>query len=752
MSHANIVIEVYCLLITTILLICNDLAAKRKKENRKSTIMTGMLLANGFIICAFVIQIMVDGNIAYAWLNNGMTGICYAMGAIMTELFGEYVFSIMKETRPASKRFMFTLRIVCSIAVVLDLSSIFSGIYFSTVNGYHIRGPYFLFNQILILLVMLLELLYVIVHRKTIGKDATALIMYSVLPLISIVLQIFIKDYVLMYPAITLSLFIIYVVTFINQAELLHQKNQELELAIQETEQSKKEAEKANRAKSEFLSSMSHDIRTPLNAIIGMTEMAVDNIDNRKQALEDLDIVQSSSRHLLSLVNDVLDLSLIESGKMSIAQNPFILPDLLNEVERIAWPLCKAKKQQFNVVADHVSDEFYIGDMPRLKQILVNFISNAVKYTATGGTVTVKIEEENSEQADTAMLKFTCIDNGIGIEEERQREIFEPFVREVKSTVNPIEGTGLGLTIVRNIVDAMHGKLELVSEKGQGSTFTAVIPLHLADEAKMLAPFEDVKNNQVLLVADGDAQCDLIRSNYPRLVGSPCDVMDSQNILDGVQPPSGHYDAILVTSEQQAVEVIRAVRKRYPQTDIIYGSSMQMLDREDQILNAGADTVLYRPIFRTTLFETYQALRLKRKSATGVDQYLAGKNILVAEDQPINYAVAAYILTHAGATVSRAENGKEAVARFLEGKPNQYDVILMDIMMPLMNGYEAAAAIRRSDRPDSHSIPIVAMTANAFSEDIQKAYQYGMNGHISKPLEPQVMRDKLIYVFSSQIR
>ena len=746
MSHANIIIEVYCLLITIILLICNYLSAK-KNVSRRSGIMFGMLTVNACIISIFIGMVMIDGNVRYEMLNRVMTGICYALGVLLTELFGEYVFSVIKEENKISRWLPILLRTTCGVIGALDLVSIFNGMYFSTVNGYHVRGPLFVYNQVFVLVIMIIEMIYVLTRIRLIGRDAAALAMYGFFPLVSVILQIFVKEYVLMYPAITLSLFIIYVVTYINQTDILNQKNTELTRAIEETEKSKKEAEKANKAKSDFLSSMSHDIRTPLNAIIGMTGMAIDNIDNKKQALDNLSVVQSSSRHLLSLVNDVLDLSMIESGKILIAQNEFILPDLMIEIQKIAWPLARAKGQTFSVVADTVTHEFYIGDMQRLKQILVNFISNSVKYTQSGGIITMRIDEERSDEPGQVVLKFSCIDNGIGIEKERQKEIFEPFVREVKSTVNPVEGTGLGLTIVRNIVSAMHGRLELVSDRGMGSAFTAVIPMKLASDEEMLRQFDEVTDYQVLFIADGEEFCRQIRENYPKIIGHACDVMNSEDVLADGKEPADTYDAILVVSEKNAPEIIRKLRDKHPETDIIYGSSLQMLEDEDKILNAGADAVLYRPIFRSTLFEEYQTLRLKKRTVAGTDRYLEGKNVLVAEDQPINYEVVEYVLQNAGATVHRAENGKEAAESFREAKPGTYDLILMDIMMPVMDGYEATMAIRRSGKPDAGTVLIVAMTANAFSEDIQKAFECGMNSHISKPIEPEVIRETLTRLF-----
>ena len=749
MSQANIIIEVYCLLITIILQACNFITTQKRKRTRRESILFAMLFMNAVIIISFIVTTAIDGHIEYASLNTVSTGICYAGGAFLTELFGEYIFAIINDGEKVNRWRKYVLRTICITIIALDLISIWTGIYFSTENGYHIRGPYYMLNQILVLCVMMAEFVYVLIKIKQIGREAYSLSMYGFIPAVAVILQIYAKQYVLMYPAVTLSLLIIYIVSYINKTEQLNEKNDQLMAAMAETERAKKAAEEANASKSEFLSSMSHDIRTPLNAIIGMTDMAIDNIDNKKQALDNLEVVQASSKHLISLVNDVLDLSMIESGKIKIAETEFILPDLLVEVEKIVWPLTKAKNQQFILEADHVHDEFLIGDKPRIKQILVNFLSNAVKYTPSDGKIVLSIREDVKEDGQNAVLTMSCTDNGIGIDKRMQAHIFEPFVREVKSTVNRVEGTGLGLAIVHNIVEAMHGTVSVVSEKGKGSTFTASVPIRVGDEKKMLEQFAEVSRYSVLVVADTEELCEHIKKVYPLEIGTPCDTATSEQII-AEQFPANTYDAIICISEEKAVAIITKLRKRYPTVNIIYGCQMKMLDQEPQILNAGADAVLYRPAFRATLFEEYQALKLKKNTAAGTDQYLRGRNILVVEDQAINYKIIEHILRNAGAFVWQAENGMVAVDMFNGSNPGQYDLIMMDIMMPVMDGYTATMKIRNADRPDGRTIPIVAMTANAFAEDIQKSKDIGMNAHLSKPLEPDVVKDTLIRLFSQK--
>lgn len=742
MSQANIVIEAYCLLITIILQICNFVMNGKTAHSKRLNILRAMLFINAIVIISFILTVLNEGHPELAVWNNIVTGICYAGGTLMSEVFGEYVFAIVEEKQKVSIVLKNGFRFICAFLIALDIISIFNGMYFATVNGLHVRGPYYMVNQIFVLCIMLMELLYTLGMIRVIGRQASALAMYVVVPAISVILQIYIQDYILMYPAVTLSMLIIYVVSYITNTEELHKKNDELVKAIEETEQAKKLTEKANQAKSEFLSSMSHDIRTPLNAIVGMTDMAIENLDDKKAAYENLKVVRDSSKHLLYLVNDVLDLSMIESGKIHLTESEFFLADIITELETMIWPLIKAKKQTFVFDCDNDVDEAYVGDHQRIKQVLMNFLSNAIKYTQAGGSITLKAYEEKGFDTEVN-LRFDCIDNGIGIDKKAQEHIFEPFVREVKSTINPVEGTGLGLAIVRNIVDAMHGELSVKSEKGMGSTFSVSFPLHRTDEKKMLEKFADVSAYYILVIADTEELCEIVRKNYHEMTSADCDVVPSDVILKGDFAVKD-YDVIICISVENAVEVTRVLRKSYPEISIIFGGNMSMMNQERQILDAGADAVLYRPVFKSTLFEEFQRLKHKSNSVAEEKKYLFGKNILVAEDNEINYQIIEHILQNAGAIVWHAEDGMHAVDLFMGARVGRFDAVLMDIMMPVMDGYTATEKIRNAGRPDSKSIPIIAMTANAFAEDIQRSKDYGMNAHISKPLSPEMVKDVLM--------
>jgi len=736
-------IEVYCLLITIILMICHFITTNKKTKTHRSNVLFLMIFVNALVIISFIISVLNEGHPEVTIWNNIVTGICYACGTTLTELFGEYINIIVGEKQKINQKIQMIFRIVCSVLIFLNLISILNGMYFSTVNGFHIRGPYYMFNQGSILIIILLELGYILYNMNLIGRQALALLVCGLIPAASVFVQIFVKEYVLIYPAITLAMLISYIVSYIYMTNELHTKNTELIKAIEDAEQAKKMTEQANRSKTEFLSSMSHDIRTPLNAIVGMTEMAIENINNQALTLENLNVVRDSSKHLLYMVNDVFDLSMIESGKIQISKTEFFFADMLKEIESLVWPLTREKQQKFILDFGNEVEDCYIGDAPRIKQILMNFLSNAVKYTQRGGCITLKINEEKKDDEQYAVLKLACIDNGIGIDKKTQEHMFEPFKREVRSTINPIEGTGLGLAIAHRIVEAMHGTITVQSEKGMGSRFCVTLPIQRGNEEKMMEQFKDVRNYYALVIADTDEVCNMVHNDYRNVVGVDCDILKSEEVLQG-KLKFKNFDVIICISVEKVMDVLHKLREIFPTTGILFGCSMDRMDQERQVLDAGIDAVLYRPFFKSTLFHEYQKLKRKKNSVEESAKYLLGKNILVAEDNSINYMIIEHMLQNAGAIVWRAETGLGAVDLYLGSRKGQFSAILMDIMMPVMDGYTATEKIRNSSRPDSKSIPIIAMTANAFAEDIQKSKDYNMNAHLSKPLDAKSVKETLL--------
>lgn len=500
------------------------------------------------------------------------------------------------------------------------------------------------------------------------------------------------------------------------------------------------QARAASNAKSEFLSNMSHDIRTPMNAIMGMTGMAMKSLAQQDcdSAAGSLKIVQTSSRQLLSLINDVLDLSRIESGKMLLATEPYALPDVVRDISEIIRPLCVAKEQRYDVEISEIRHEFILGDQVRLRQVLLNILNNANKYTPPGGRIRFAAVEKPSQVSGTALYQFTIEDNGIGIAPEKLDEIFRPFSREINSTVNQVEGTGLGLTIVKSIVDARGGSIHVDSEKGKGSVFTVLLPLLLQDTQKALQRYAPLRGKK-LLVAEQESGASADLCAMLREVG--IQVSTAANLPYAVKAVQEElFPVVLVDRGRDGPEAVRAIRQAAPQqaTILLAGAPAfkAMADIE-------ASAFLERPLFRSVLFERIMELCREDASSIPSEKYFTGRRLLIVDDMEINRLVVQLMLESAGAVVQQAENGRQALTMFQESPLGYYDAILMDVMMPVMGGYEATGLIRALSRADA-SVPIVAMTANAFLEDVKKSREAGMDAHISKPLQAENVRRVLL--------
>ena len=497
-------------------------------------------------------------------------------------------------------------------------------------------------------------------------------------------------------------------------------------------------ARSASRAKSDFLSSMSHDIRTPMNAIVGMTNMAQLSLEERQyeKASADLKVVQSSSRQLLSLINDVLDLSKIESGKMVLAKEPYSLPDAVNQAVEVILPLFIAKSQNYHVRMEKLQHEFIIGDQVRLKQILINILNNANKYTPAGGQIDFTVEELPPVSPGTASVRFTIADTGIGIAREKLKGIFDPFTREVNTSVNQVEGTGLGLTIVKSIVDAAGGTIAVESEKEKGSEFTVTLPLQIQSEAEALERYSYLRGKKMLVLEQSDGYagevCEMLRQAGAKSVCTSSVEAAARAAADN----SEVYLVALIDRKAGAAEAVHVIRAAAPkQAIILLVCEGELKELEQTALASGADGLLEKPLFRSALYEKIISVCQGEKAGITLDKYLTGRRILVVDDVEINRMIAQMMLENAGAQVERAGNGREAVEKFARSEPSYYDAVLMDVMMPVMGGYEATKAIRDLPRPDAAKIPIIAMTANAFAEDVEKSHAAGMNGHINKPVE-----------------
>ncbi len=517
-------------------------------------------------------------------------------------------------------------------------------------------------------------------------------------------------------------------------------------------EEAKASAEHASRAKSEFLSNMSHDIRTPMNAIVGMTAIATTNIEDTQQVQNCLKKITLSSKHLLGLINDVLDMSKIESGKLTLSLDRLSLREVMDSVVSIVQPQVKAKKQRFDVSIHDVTDENVYCDGVRLNQVIINLLSNAMKFTPEGGAIRVSLSEEPSPIGDTHIRVHLVVeDNGIGMTKEFKEKIFVSFTREDNARVQKTEGTGLGMAITKYIVDAMGGSITVDSEQGKGSRFHVVIDMEKAEgtEEEMLLP------DWNMLVVDDDRQVCESAVEALKSIGVNAEwTLDGESAVEMVKKRHerrNDYHIILLDWKlpgmdgiETASEIRRCMDEDIP---ILLISAYDWSDIESKARAVGVSGFISKPLFKSTLFCGLRrfASNDSDKDAEPVisESTLTGRRILLAEDNDINWEIAEELLSEIGMVLERAENGQICVDKFSAEKPNYYDAILMDIRMPVMTGYEATRAIRALDREDAREIPIIAMTADAFSDDIKKCIECGMNAHIAKPIDIQEIVAKL---------
>ena len=513
---------------------------------------------------------------------------------------------------------------------------------------------------------------------------------------------------------------------------------------MSELEKARKEAVHANKAKSEFLSNMSHDIRTPMNAIVGMTAIATANIDDRQQVQNCLKKITLSSRHLLGLINDVLDMSKIESGKLTLNVDQVSLREVMDSIVSIAQPQVRSKHQQFDVFIHDISTENVCCDSIRLNQVLLNILGNALKFTPDGGLIQVSLYEEDSPKGEEYVRTHIIVkDNGIGMTQEFKEKIFESFVREDSARVRRTEGSGLGMAITKYIVDTMGGTIEVESELGQGSEFHVTLDLQRAEtpEEEMILPEWNI------LVVDDDQQlCESTTASL-KSIGVKADwALTAEGALEMLEHRAqlrDHYHIILLDwklPDMDGVAAAKEIRRRFgSETPIMLISAYDWSEIEADAREAGITGFISKPLFRSTLF--YGLKPFVENAGVPSEQCheeksadFTGRRVLLAEDNDLNWEIASELLSSLGMELDWAENGKICVEKFLASPPGFYDAVLMDLRMPVMTGYEATAAIRALDRPD-RDIPIIAMTADAFSEDIKKCLDAGMNAHVAKPID-----------------
>ncbi len=513
-------------------------------------------------------------------------------------------------------------------------------------------------------------------------------------------------------------------------------------LLLRELREAKQTAETASRSKSEFLSNMSHDIRTPMNAVMGMTAIAMAHLDDQQQVGNCLKKIALSSKHLLGLINDVLDMSKIESGKMTLNVELVSLREIMDSIVNIVQPQVKAKNQEFNISIYNITSENIQCDSVRLSQVLLNLLSNAVKFTPEGGSIWVILHEEPSPKGEEYVrIRLYVKDNGIGMSQEFQKYIFDSFAREDSRRVHRTEGTGLGMAITKYIVDAMGGEIIVESQQGVGTEFRVTLDMERAQEQveDMILP------DWPMLVVDDDCQlCESVTDSL-KSIGIQAEwVLDGEGAIRmAVQRHKSHSDYYIILldwkmPDMDGIETARELRRQLgDDVPILLMSAYDWSDIEEEARAAGISGFLMKPLFRSTL---YYGLRPFAKGVETPapqedrDAKFANKRVLVAEDNELNWEIAQELLQDLGLELEWAENGKICVDKFRQSPPGYYDAVLMDIRMPVMDGYEAVDQIRAMERPDA-SLPVIAMTADAYSDDIQRCLDHGMNAHVAKPID-----------------
>ena len=505
-------------------------------------------------------------------------------------------------------------------------------------------------------------------------------------------------------------------------------------------------AETANKAKSTFLSNMSHDIRTPMNAIIGFTTLAVSNIDDKKRVQDYLGKILSSSNHLLSLINDILDMSRIESGKIHLEETEVSLSEVLHDLKTIISGQIHAKQLELYMDAMDVTNEDVYCDKTRLNQVLLNLLSNAVKFTPAGGTVSVRIRQCHGTQKGSELYEIRVKDNGIGMSPEFVQKIFSPFERERTSTVSRTQGTGLGMAITKNIVDMMGGTIEVQTEQGKGTEFIVRLPFRTQPEHQRTEKIAELEGLKALVVDDDFNTCDSVTKMLVRVgMRSEWTLSGKEAVLRARQSMElgDAFHAYIIDwrlPDMNGIEVTRQIRSLGDDTPIIILTAYDWSDIEAEARAAGVTAFCAKPLFMSDIRETLMTAIGQSQSepedsvlpAAGSD--FRGRCILLVEDNELNREIAVEILNEYGFLVDTAENGAEAVEKVKNSTSGKYDLVLMDVQMPVMNGYEATKQIRALDDPALAGITILAMTANAFDEDRKKALKCGMDGFLSKPI------------------
>lgn len=541
----------------------------------------------------------------------------------------------------------------------------------------------------------------------------------------------------------------VYLVIYIDITDITEQRalRRQLEEQSETLRGALAEAKRANRAKSEFLSRMSHDIRSPMNAVIGMTAIAASHIDNRERVMDCLEKITVSSKLLLQLINEVLDMAKIESGRLELAEDEVSLDELLQGIVTIIQPSIAEKRHNFDIHVYELEHERVICDQPHIQQVFLNILSNAVKYTPEGGNIIFEVRERPSNTNGYGQFEFTFEDSGLGMKPEFLKKIFTPFERADDVAAYGIQGTGLGLAISKNIVGMMNGEISVGSVYGKGTKFTVKLPL------KTVAPEEEqaeprLPSLPILVVDDDRIVCETVSARLAEIgMESRCVFSGKEALREAVSAHQAGEDFFMIIIDlmmpgMDGIETAREIRAAVgPDVPIVLLSGYGWAEYEAKALAAGINGFIMKPLFKSSLIGAIRRYALKEAvpetvpAAPHIAASYKGKRALLVEDNAINREIAQEILGQTGILIESAEHGLEALEKFAASDAGYYDVVFMDLQMPVMGGLEAARRIRGLERSDARTVPIIAMTANAFEDDVKASKEAGMNAHLSKPLD-----------------
>ena len=696
------------------------------------------------------------------------TVVHFAAMAAAVMLWTQYVISYLEGKSRFEKALFYMGRIFFGFEIVVILVNFFVPIlfWFDSSGAYHAGLARYVTLAIQILM-FLLTSIYTL--RITTRSEGTVKLRHLTIGLFGIAMIALIAIQVF-YPLMPF-----YAMGYMLGTCVLHsfvvedekeEYRRELECAVQREQEQKQEltesrealrdalalAEQANQAKTTFLSNMSHEIRTPMNAIIGLNNIAMNDPSTSDKVKEYLEKIGASAQHLLGIINDILDMSRIESGHMTVKKEEFSFPKALEQVNTIISGQCRNKGLSYDCQIKGQVDDYYIGDAMKLKQVMINILGNAVTFTPEGGSVRFIIEE-GTRYDGKATLHFTFSDTGIGMSKEYLPHIFDAFSQEDSSSTSRYGSTGLGMSITKSVVELMNGNISVESEKGVGTTFRVMITLGESDRKHVESGEGELDPHEMsVLVIDDDR----IALEHAEIIlgqiGIHCDTAESGwEGVDKVRIRHGRredYNLILIDwrmPEMDGIETTRHIRAVAGQkTPIIILTSFNWDDIADEARAAGVDTFVPKPLFAGSVLEEFkEAFRRKNENLSVRATDLSGRRVLLAEDVAINAEIIIMVLSMRGIEGELATNGKLAVEMFENHEPGYYDAILMDMRMPEMDGLEATRTIRAMEREDARTVPIIALTANAFDEDVQRSMQAGLNAHLSKPVEPDALFETL---------